>query len=210
MAGKNAWKECKIYVKREAVANLPTEYGDFKIIAYSNNLDNREHVALLKGDVRGRENLLVRVHSKCLTGDSMRSLKCDCGSQLQNAMEKISKEDAGVIVYLDQEGRGIGLINKIRAYELQDRGYDTVEANEKLGLKPDLREYHIAAKIIHDLGINSIRLITNNPEKIKGLKECGVRIVSRVPSVVKANSHNIKYLKTKAAKMGHLLHWSHD
>ncbi len=192
-------------VKREAEATLPTRYGTFKIIIYSNEVDNKEHVALVKGDVNGKENVLVRVHSECLTGDVFGSMKCDCGDQLHTAMQMIEKEGLGVVLYMRQEGRGIGLTNKIKAYHLQEQGYDTVEANEKLGFPDDLRDYGIGAQILADLGLTSIRLITNNPRKIVGLQGYGLKVVDRVPIEICPNEINKDYLRTKKLKLGHYL-----
>ena len=191
-------------VHRVAEARLPTEHGEWKIIGYRNDVDIHEHVALVKGDVSG-EGILVRMHSKCLTGDVFHSLRCDCGWQLDNAMAMIEREGKGVVVYLDQEGRGIGLLNKLKAYELQDKGADTVEANEQLGFKPDLRNYGIGAQILLDLGVKSIRPITNNPRKLVGLEGYGLRIDERVPIVQPAHDENSGYLNTKRDKLGHLL-----
>ncbi len=192
-------------VKREAEATLPTRYGTFQIIIYSNDVDNKEHVALVKGDVKGKENVLVRVHSECLTGDVFGSMKCDCGDQLHTAMQMIEKEGLGVVLYMRQEGRGIGLTNKIKAYHLQEQGYDTVEANEKLGFPDDLRDYGIGAQILADLGLTSIRLITNNPRKIVGLQGYGLKVVDRVPIEICPNEINKDYLRTKKLKLGHYL-----
>ncbi|HEX8851434.1 MAG TPA: bifunctional 3,4-dihydroxy-2-butanone-4-phosphate synthase/GTP cyclohydrolase II [Gemmatimonadaceae bacterium] len=192
-------------VHRVAEARLPTDHGEWRIIGYRNDVDAHEHVALVKGDVKGFEDVLVRVHSKCLTGDVFHSQRCDCGWQLDTAMAMIEREGRGVIVYLDQEGRGIGLLNKLKAYELQDRGADTVEANEQLGFKPDLRNYGIGAQIILDLGVKSIRPITNNPKKLVGLEGYGLKVGERVPIVQPAHDENSGYLNTKRDKLGHLL-----
>jgi len=191
-------------VKRIAKASLPTPYGDFRVIAYENQVDRREHVALVKGDIAGRKNVLVRMHSECLTGDVFHSLRCDCGEQLHAAMRRIDEQGEGAIVYLRQEGRGIGLANKIRAYALQDEGQDTVQANESLGFKPDLRDYGIGAQILLDLGLRSIRLLTNNPRKIVGLEGYGLRITGREPIYVQPSEHNLAYLRTKRDKLGHI------
>jgi 3,4-dihydroxy 2-butanone 4-phosphate synthase/GTP cyclohydrolase II len=192
-------------VHRVAEARLPTEFGEWRIIGYHNDVDAHEHVALVHGEVRDAEEVLVRVHSKCLTGDVFGSLRCDCGWQLQAAMRQIAEEGRGVVVYLDQEGRGIGLLNKLKAYELQDAGADTVEANEQLGFKPDLRNYGIGAQILLDLGLRSIRPMTNNPRKLVGLEGYGLRVAERVPIHAPENSENRGYLETKVAKLGHLL-----
>jgi 3,4-dihydroxy 2-butanone 4-phosphate synthase/GTP cyclohydrolase II len=191
-------------VHREAEARLPTEYGEFRIIGYRNDVDAREHVALVFGDVSDGENVLVRMHSKCLTGDTFHSLRCDCRWQLETAMQMVAREGRGVVVYLDQEGRGIGLLNKLKAYQLQDSGHDTVEANEALGFAPDLRNYGIGAQILLDLGIKSIRPITNNPKKLVGLEGYGLAIGERVPTHAPSTSENETYLETKRAKLGHL------
>ena len=192
-------------VHRIAEARLPTDHGTWRIIGYKNDVDAHEHVALAYGDLDAAENVLVRIHSKCLTGDVFHSLRCDCGWQLDKAMEMIAAEGRGVVVYLDQEGRGIGLLNKLKAYELQDRGADTVEANEQLGFKPDLRNYGIGAQILLDLGLTSIRPITNNPRKMVGLEGYGLRVEERVPIVQPAHDENADYLRTKREKLGHLL-----
>jgi 3,4-dihydroxy 2-butanone 4-phosphate synthase / GTP cyclohydrolase II len=191
-------------VHRVAEARLPTDHGEWRIIGYDNDVDPHEHVALVYGDIGEGESILVRIHSKCLTGDVFHSMRCDCGWQLDKAMEMIAAEGRGAIVYLDQEGRGIGLLNKLKAYELQDRGADTVEANEKLGFKPDLREYGIGAQIILDLGIRSIRPITNNPRKMVGLEGYGISLGERVPIVQPTHDENAGYLRTKREKLGHL------
>jgi 3,4-dihydroxy 2-butanone 4-phosphate synthase/GTP cyclohydrolase II len=191
-------------VHRVAEARLPTGHGEWHIVGYKNDVDVHEHVALVYGDVAGVDDVLIRIHSKCLTGDVFHSLRCDCGWQLDKAMEMIAKEGRGVVVYLDQEGRGIGLLNKLKAYELQDRGADTVEANEQLGFKPDLRNYGIGAQILLDLGVSSIRPITNNPRKMVGLEGYGIRLGERVPIVQPSHDENADYLRTKRDKLGHL------
>jgi len=194
-------------VHRSAVARLPNDLGGdgWRIFGYRNDVDDREHVALVYGEVSEATNVLVRMHSRCLTGDVFHSRRCDCGWQLHKAMEMIAEEGRGVIVYLDQEGRGIGLVNKLRAYELQDQGHDTVEANEKLGFKSDLRNYGVGAQILLDLGLTSIRVLTNNPTKLVGLKGYGLEIVDRVRIAAPTNEENASYLETKRTKMGHLL-----
>ncbi|MCB0963160.1 MAG: GTP cyclohydrolase II, partial [Acidimicrobiales bacterium] len=193
-------------VRQVAEARIPTGWGDFTCKVYESTLDGEQHIALVKGDITGLDDVLVRVHSECLTGDVFGSMRCDCGVQLDAAMKLIADEGAGVIVYLrGHEGRGIGIGHKIRAYELQDEGHDTVEANEALGLPVDSREYGIGAQILVDLGITTMRLITNNPAKYGGLDGFGLDIVDRVPSITAPNPENIRYLKTKAEKMGHLL-----
>lgn len=193
------------HVERIARAELPTRYGRFALIAYRSSLDGSEHLALVKGDVAGKGNVLVRVHSECLTGDVLGSLRCDCGPQLAYALAAIEKEGSGVLLYMRQEGRGIGLLNKIKAYQLQDRGLDTVEANESLGFPADLRDYGIGAQILADIGLTSIRLLTNNPRKIAGLTGHGLTVTGRVPIEVGANAHNREYLAAKRDKLGHLL-----
>ncbi len=192
-------------VHRAAEARLPTEYGEFRVVAYSNDVDRAQHVALVMGDIDGKANVLVRMHSKCLTGDVFGSQRCDCGPQLEAAMRKIAEEGRGAIVYLDQEGRGIGLLNKIRAYALQDEGDDTVQANQRLGFAPDLRNYGIGAQILRDLGLSSIRIMTNNPRKLVGLDGYGLEITERVPLLTDPNVENRAYLDTKRDKLGHLL-----
>ncbi|HSB53818.1 MAG TPA: bifunctional 3,4-dihydroxy-2-butanone-4-phosphate synthase/GTP cyclohydrolase II [Gemmatimonadales bacterium] len=192
-------------VHREAEARLPTEFGEFRIIAYANDVDRAQHVALVKGEIEGAKDVLVRMHSKCLTGDVFASQRCDCGPQLHQAMKLIAEAGRGAIVYLDQEGRGIGLHNKIKAYALQDEGDDTVQANQRLGFAPDLRNYGIGAQILRDLGLSSIRVMTNNPRKLVGLEGYGLEIVERVPLVADPNDENRAYLDTKRDKLGHLL-----
>ncbi|MEX0690293.1 MAG: bifunctional 3,4-dihydroxy-2-butanone-4-phosphate synthase/GTP cyclohydrolase II [Gemmatimonadales bacterium] len=191
-------------VHREAEARLPTPHGDFRIIGYRNDVDHREHVALVYGDPAAHDATLVRMHSKCLTGDVFHSGRCDCGWQLDNAMRMIAAAGAGVVVYLDQEGRGIGLINKLKAYALQDAGHDTVEANARLGFAPDLRNYGIGAQILLDLGVRRIRVLTNNPRKLVGLDGYGLEMVERVPIVSESTDHNREYLAVKRDKLGHL------
>jgi len=192
-------------VRRIAEAELPTSNGSFKIIGYSNVIDSRDHVALVRGDIAGKSDVLVRMHSECLTGDVFGSMRCDCGQQLEAAMAQIAEVGAGAIVYLRQEGRGIGLGNKLKAYHLQDRGRDTVEANEELGFAPDLRDYGIGAQILLDLGLSSIRILTNNPKKIVGLEGYGLTVSGREPLQIPAGDHNQNYLDVKRSKLGHLL-----
>lgn len=192
-------------VEQLEVVKLPTEYGDFDLHLYRSKIDGQHHLALVRGDVSGRKNVLVRVHSECLTGDVFGSRRCDCGPQLHQAMRQVAEEGRGVIVYMRQEGRGIGLAPKIKAYKLQEQGYDTVEANQKLGYGMDLREYGLGAQILVDLGLKTIRLLTNNPRKIVGLDGYGLKIVEQVPIRVRPNPHNERYLKTKREKLGHLL-----
>jgi 3,4-dihydroxy 2-butanone 4-phosphate synthase/GTP cyclohydrolase II len=192
-------------IVRVAEARLPTRYGDFLAIAYRSAIDPDEHVALVKGELNGDKPVLVRVHSECLTGDVFHSLRCDCGEQIDLAMKAIAAEGRGVFLYMRQEGRGIGLHNKIRAYALQDQGLDTVEANEALGFGSDLRDYGIGAQILADLGVHNIRLLTNNPRKVIGLEGYGLKVVETVPIVCKPNPQNVKYLETKRKKMGHLI-----
>ena len=184
---------------------MPTDFGEFELHLYQSKTDQQHHVALVKGDVANQKNVLVRVHSECLTGDVFGSRRCDCGPQLQDAMRQIDAEGTGVILYMRQEGRGIGLAPKIKAYKLQESGLDTVEANLKLGFGMDLREYGIGAQILVDLGLETIRLLTNNPKKIVGLEGYGLKVVEQLPISVEPNPHNERYLETKKSKMGHLL-----
>jgi len=193
-------------VRRAAETVLPTEsFGEFKLYIYENDVDNLEHVALVKGEINPDEPILVRVHSECLTGDVFGSRRCDCGSQLDKAMSMVAEEGRGVILYMQQEGRGIGLLNKIKAYALQDEGCDTVEANLKLGFKPDLRDYGIGAQILADLGVRKMRILTNNPKKIIGLEGYGLEVMEQVPIIIEPCATNIRYLRTKKEKLGHLL-----
>lgn len=198
-------KKTECLITKVAEAKLPSKYGMFKIIAYENKLDDKCHVAIVKGDIAGKENIIVRVHSGCLTGDALGSLRCDCGDQLAKALQYIEKEGQGVVLYMQQEGRGIGLANKIRAYALQDQGKDTVEANLILGFPADMRDYCLSAQILKNLGLKSIRLISNNPEKKAGLETYGIKVAACIPIEVPCNHFDAKYLKTKKEKMGHTL-----
>ena len=192
-------------VRRAAYAVVPTAYGEFNVIVYESEIDPQHHVAFVKGEIDPSRDILVRVHSECLTSDVFGSLRCDCGLQIRQAMRIIDSEGMGVVLYMRQEGRGIGLVNKIKAYALQDNGFDTVEANEALGFKPDLRDYGIGAQILHDLGVRNMRLLTNNPRKVKGLEGFGLQIVERVSIEIPPNERNSNYLKVKKDKLGHLL-----
>ena len=197
-----------VCVKIAAIAELPTRFGQFHIVAFYNNKDDKEHVAIVRGDVTNAEDVPVRVHSECLTGDVMGSLRCDCRDQLESALRMIGKMDKGILLYMRQEGRGIGLINKIRAYGLQEHGYDTVEANIALGFRDDEREYSVAAHMLESLKVKSIKLITNNPKKIEDLEKNGVCVTGRIPHIMQPNQYNRFYLETKANKSGHLIDFS--
>jgi 3,4-dihydroxy 2-butanone 4-phosphate synthase/GTP cyclohydrolase II len=193
-------------IERVVEANMPTKFGDFRVVGFRSMVDEKHHVAMVKGDLEGEDDVLVRVHSECLTGDVFHSLRCDCGQQLEDALLRIEQEGRGVLLYLAQEGRGIGLLNKLRAYKLQEGGLDTVDANLELGLPADLRDYGIGAQILVDLGLTSIRLLTNNPKKIVGLEGYGLRVTDQVPIVQPPGEHNVEYLRAKREKLGHMLH----
>lgn len=202
---QNYRKKTEKLVKKEVSANIPTKFGDFKAYGYTNILNGEHHIALVKGDIGDGENVLCRVHSECLTGDVFGSLRCDCGDQLHSAMKQIDEEGRGIILYMRQEGRGIGLINKLKTYVLQEEGMDTMEANLALGFEADMREYYIGAQILQDLGIKTIKLLTNNPDKVYQLEDYGMKIVERLPIEMTANEYDEKYLQTKKEKMGHIL-----
>jgi GTP cyclohydrolase II len=206
---ENEHHECpdspEICVRISAIAELPTRFGDYQVVAFLNNFDHKEHAAFVHGNVFGKEAVPVRIHSECLTGDAIGSLRCDCRDQLIDSLERIGKMEAGLVLYLRQEGRGIGFANKIRAYQLQDAGADTVEANEMLGFRPDERDYGIAAHMLGSLHVESIKIMTNNPDKVRDLQNHGVTIVERIPVVVPPTVRNLGYLETKRRKMGHLL-----
>src|SRR5699024_6311606 len=191
-------------ITREVETTLPTKYGSFNVIGYTNQFDEKEHLALIKGNINESSPVLVRVHSECLTGDVFGSHRCDCGPQLNRALEIIEQHGSGVLIYMRQEGRGIGLINKLKAYQLQDDGLDTVEANHALGFPDDIREYHLAAQILKDLGINQVRILTNNPKKITGLEACSIKVEERIPLIMEEQKENQHYLHTKQMKLGHL------
>ena len=193
-------------VERTTTVAMPTAYGDFTAVAFGETLTGKHHIALVKGDVEGAENVLVRVHSECLTGDVFHSLRCDCGEQLEQALERIAAEERGVLLYMAQEGRGIGLLNKLRAYELQENGFDTVEANVELGFQPDMRDYGIGNQILAELGLTTIRILTNNPKKITGIEGFGLEVVEQVPIETRPTAQNAQYLATKRDKLGHKLH----
>ena len=203
-------RKSEVYIQKSAEAKMPTKYGEFTVVGYENKLNNEHHVALIKGDVSDGDPVLVRVHSECLTGDCFGSLRCDCGEQFEAAMKKINEEGRGVLLYMRQEGRGIGLINKLKAYELQDQGMDTVEANLALGFPEDMRDYGIGAQILADLGVKKVRLMTNNPKKLVGLSGYGIEIVERVNIEMDYNEKNEYYLRTKKAKMGHMLNFKEE
>jgi GTP cyclohydrolase II len=195
----------KYCVRIHAIAKLPTRFGEYQVVSFTNAFDHREHAAFVRGNVVEADNVTIRIHSECLTGDAIGSLRCDCRDQLIDSLERIGKMEQGVVLYLRQEGRGIGFANKIRAYELQDAGYDTVQANEMLGFHPDERDYAIAAHMLHSLHIGTVRVMTNNPDKIEDLKRHDVEVVGRIPLIIPPNEHDRNYLLTKQRRMGHLL-----
>jgi GTP cyclohydrolase II len=194
-------------VRIVAIAELPTRFGDYQVVAFYSNSDHKEHAAFIHGNILEGDDVPVRLHSECLTGDAIGSLRCDCRDQLIESLERIGKMDRGVVLYLRQEGRGIGFANKIKAYQLQDAGFDTVQANEMLGFRPDERDYGIAAHMLGSLHVNSIQILTNNPDKIRDLREHGIQINGRIPVIVPPNAHDLPYLETKRKRMGHLLDW---
>ena len=201
--------EEELCVKIVSVADFPSEFGNFRIIGFVNNKDGKDHIVVLKGEVGEGEAMLTRVHSACLTGDSLGSRRCDCGPQLREALKRIEREGRGVVLYHQEEGRGIGLVNKLRAYALQDKGYDTLEANIALGFQPDERDYRIPAEMLKKLGIKSVRLLTNNPEKVEQLEISGVKVLERVPLELPVHSHDLHYLRTKKERFGHFLELDH-
>lgn len=208
LLAKNATHRCpegRACVRIQAIADLPTRYGDFQIVAFDSPQDGKDHAALVRGDVLGKKNVPVRLHSECLTGDAFTSLRCDCREQLEKAMEQIGAMEEGIVLYLRQEGRGIGFSNKIKAYQLQEAGYDTNEANVALGFREDERDYEIAAHMLKSLQVGSIKLLSNNPDKIADLRRHGITVESRIPIVIKPNRHNERYLETKRVESGHLL-----
>ncbi len=192
-----------------AVADFPTAYGHFSIVGFVNNKDGKDHIMIVKGDIGDGENILLRVHSACLTGDALGSMRCDCGPQLHHALERIEQEGRGIVLYHQAEGRGIGLVNKLRAYALQDAGYDTYDANVMLGFPPDARNYEIPAEMLKKIGVKSVRLLTNNPEKVAELEQYGIKVTERVPHELPPHLHNREYLKTKKERFGHLLELDH-
>jgi GTP cyclohydrolase II len=195
----------RVCVKVDAVADLPTRFGRFRIVAFWNNRDGKEHLALVHGEVMGADEVPTRLHSECLTGDAMGSLRCDCRDQLESALRQLGSRERGLLLYLRQEGRGIGLVNKVRAYALQDRGLDTVDANRALGFRDDERDYSIAAHMLSSLNVSSVQLMTNNPDKVAQLEQHGIRVAARIPHVMRPNEHNRFYLETKAARSGHYI-----
>ena len=201
----NCGEHADICVSLAGIADLPSVFGDFQVAGFVNNVDDKEHAAFIRGDVCGAEEVPVRLHSECLTGDAGGSLRCDCRDQLETAMTAIGKMDTGILLYLRQEGRGIGLTNKIKAYQLQDSGLDTVEANLALGFPDDTRDYGVAAHMLHSLNVKSIKLMTNNPKKVAGLEEHGIKVTERIAHVMETTEHNLAYMKTKVAKSGHII-----